>query len=368
MIACVHRVILVFSTVLMSVMLFSLCGCSRTSGFVMNESGQAYYKHGNYTLAKREFQKAVMDDPTNPHYMYNLATATQKNGDFATAEYYYRQALNLDPSHQPSYHGLATMMADAGRGMEAEQLLSAWAGSQPYLAEPHIELAWFQRTQGDYMGAEQSLRQALQINPQHERAIAQLGQVYESQGRGQEAMSLYQQSLFVNASQPEVRSRMLALEEQYPRANTYGQSGQNTMMAGLPGTTFTSPQLGYNSAPYSAGTPMVASYPLPQAQHQHQVAYPQANAPMMSQAMPTPVAMPAATAMAPPAHHQHHGHQHHVHHAPAQQAPMMAAPQRAPAMAAPQQAELAPPPAPAAAGPSFGNPQMTQSLPTVEAF
>lgn len=250
MIACFHRLMLVVSMLLTSILLVNLCGCSRFSGFVMNESGQKFYQRGNYAMARHEFRKAVMDRPRNPNYIYNLAAASQKLGDFAAAECLYHQALSLNMAHQPSYHGLATLLLEQGRHDEAEHLLTTWAGAQPYLAEPHVELAWFQRTQGDVVSAEHSLQQALAINPRNARAMAQLGQVYEEQGRGHEALALYQRSLFVNGYQPQVRSRMIALRERMPRHS------QGTTLASLPsynaiyGNRGMHANLGYNPFPH----------------------------------------------------------------------------------------------------------------------
>jgi len=309
-----QRLLFMTLVVLSSSMLFSLCGCARMSGVVMNESGQAYYARGNYVQARQEFQKAMIDDPTNANYAFNLAAAAQKQGDYALAEQGYRQALSLSPSYQPAYHGLASMMVEQGRPDEAQQLLSAWAGSQPYVADSYVEMAWLQRELGDPTSAEQTLRQALRVNPQHDRAIAQLGQVYEEQGRPQDAFEMYQRSLYLDPTQTQVKARMASLEEQLPtRINTGGMQSPG-MLAGMP---FASP--GMMQAPQMA-TSYPAAYPqnYPQAYPgmMGQGQYPQA--PMMS-SMTAP--MPASYAspyvpeqtrpmMAPPVSGmaQHHDH------------------------------------------------------------
>jgi hypothetical protein len=126
------------------------------------------------------------------------------------AERYYRQALTIDPSHQPSYHGLAELMMDQGRGQEATAMLSTWAGTQPYIAESHVELAWLQRELGNNSGAVQSLERALDVNPNHATALAHMGQYYEEAGQLDEAVAYYQDSLHADWNQPEVHSRMAA--------------------------------------------------------------------------------------------------------------------------------------------------------------
>ncbi|MCA8987752.1 MAG: tetratricopeptide repeat protein [Planctomycetaceae bacterium] len=201
----------------------------------MNESGQNYYRHGNYAMAQREFRKAVYDDPENPHYLYNLAAATQKQGNMAEAEQLYQQALQIDPSHHPSYHGMATLMMQQGRTEEAEQMVSAWAGSQPYSSDAYIELGWLQNQMGQADLAEASYQQSLRLNPGNDHAIAQLGQLYESQGRTQDAAAMYEKALFLDPTQQSVHSRLTALYDQHPELEQqqmgYGWPEDSSMMA-----------------------------------------------------------------------------------------------------------------------------------------
>ena len=82
------------------------------SGFLMNNSGLAHYHNGDFTAARKEFQRAVADHPGNADYTYNLASAMRKQGQLAEAEQTYQQALQLNPGHQPSYHGLARLLLD----------------------------------------------------------------------------------------------------------------------------------------------------------------------------------------------------------------------------------------------------------------
>ena len=190
-----------------------LSGCYSMNGYVMNASGHGYYDKGNYAMAAREFQTALASSPTNPDYMANLARARMKMGDNQAAEQLYRQALTVAPSHQPSYHGLSDLMLAQGRGHESLKLLNTWAATQPYTAEPHVELAWMQREMGQPDAAARSLQAALQVNPNHSTALAHLGQYYQDSGQANQAVSLYQKSLRADWNQPEVHSRLASAAE-----------------------------------------------------------------------------------------------------------------------------------------------------------
>ena len=185
-----------------------LSGCNQSSAFMMNESGRSLYAQGQYTAARREFERALIDNPQNPDYAFNVASAMRKQGDLIGAERMYRHALTLDPRHQPSHHGVAAMLVDQGRVAEADSHLREWADTQPYSPEAHIENAWLRQDMGDLASAEQSLYRALQSDPKHPVALAQLGRIYEVNGRPGQAQMMYQRSLSGNPYQSEVKARM----------------------------------------------------------------------------------------------------------------------------------------------------------------
>ena len=210
-----------------------LAGCSGSS--VMNASGRGYYNNGQYAAARAEFAKASAADPENPDYAYNLARAMQAEGNLRGAEYQFRRAIKNDPRHQPSYHHLSQMMADQGRGNEAMQMLTGWSGSQPFVAESHLEVAALQKRLGDLPAAETSLQQALAVRPNHPKALAHLGEVYQQTGRPQEAVAAYSQALKGNPAQPQLQSRIAMLTT--PASNpTAPGNGPDAQLTGLDST------------------------------------------------------------------------------------------------------------------------------------
>lgn len=161
----------------------TLCGCSSANGWVKNQSGRGYYHRGNYAAARSEFERALMDDPYNPTYAYNVGKVLEKQGDAAGAEKMYQHALTLDPSHQPAYRGMTTMLASQGRQNEAVELLTAWSQTQPYSAASHVELAQLHRKTGNFTAAEQELNTALQIRPRYRQALNERTRLGQQTGR-----------------------------------------------------------------------------------------------------------------------------------------------------------------------------------------
>lgn len=229
-------------------LLISLSGCCRTSGWVMNNSGMGYYQKGNYSMARNEFERAVIDSPRNPDYRHNLAMAMQKQGDIQSAEQVLRHNLTVGPMHQPTYHALTQILVSQQRTAEADQLLSEWRDTQPYVPETYVEYAWLQRETGNKAAAEQSLQQALQIKPNHPAALAQLGQLYHETGQPDQAASYYQRSLQARWGQPEVRSRLASVTN----SSSTNMNRSALMQNGAPVTLAS-----MNSMPMSAGQPVI---------------------------------------------------------------------------------------------------------------
>jgi tetratricopeptide (TPR) repeat protein len=273
-----------FSLMSVAVLALYSSGCNTSSGWTRNQVGKSYYQSGNYTAARRSFEQALMNDPYNPDYAFNVAAAMQKQGDTLAAEQMYEHSLSLSPSHQPTYHALAGMLHDQGRTAEAQDLLTAWVETQPYTPESHVEMAWLQQEQGDMAGAEASLQTALKQNPRHTKAMAQLGQVYERSGRNSEAAALYNRSLAYNRSQPQVATRLnsmpatggaspaLMMAQQMPQFNPQFQvhpqfaqvpvqqsAGQYTSM--MPSHAVAASQGGWNTSDPSLVSPIQGPLP-----------------------------------------------------------------------------------------------------------
>ena len=168
----------------------SMFGCGTTNGYLMNRSGKRYYDKGNYEFARYEFERALMDDPHNAGYAFNVARTMEREGELENAELMYQHALTIDPSHQPSYHGLASMLREQGRNEEAGQLLTAWADTQPYHSGAQMSAAGLAASQGDQARADWYYQQAMDTQPMNRRQqrMAQQRRPYPQMVAGNQMM------------------------------------------------------------------------------------------------------------------------------------------------------------------------------------
>ncbi len=183
-----------------------------------NGQGVALYQQGRYAEALQFFEQAKQTDAANPDTYYNLASTYHKLGVAAkdtkmldNAEAMYNQCLDLSPNHVDCHRGLAVLLVDMGKADKGFALLKNWAIANPTSSEPRIELARMHQEFNQRKAAEQVLDEALAMDPNNYRAWAYKGNLRETSGELMQAIQNYQQSLAINATQPELYQRIGAL-------------------------------------------------------------------------------------------------------------------------------------------------------------
>ena len=208
-----------------AVLLCILSGCQLDS---RNRNGQgvALYQQGRYAEALQHFEQAKQTDAANPDTYYNLAStyhrvgvAAKDSSMLSNAEAMYNQCLDLSPNHVDCHRGLAVLLVDMGKADKGFTLLKNWAIANPTSSEPRIELARMHREFNQNKAAEQYLNEALAMDPNNSRAWAYKGNLRETSGDLMQAIQNYQQSLALNASQPDLYQRIGALNVRLAQGN-----------------------------------------------------------------------------------------------------------------------------------------------------
>jgi tetratricopeptide (TPR) repeat protein len=199
--------------------LFGLAGCGGFNAQSRNSEGVKLFQQARYQEAAKEFQEATYADPTNADGYYNLAATYHRIGkvehrqaDLDQAETYYNLCLDRNGNHTECYRGLAVLLAEQGRTDEAFRLIEGWVQRQPGTADAKIELARLNDEFGNRQAAKDHLIEALVIQPDNARALTALGKIREDAGEAAQALANYQRSLLRDSRQPQVASRVSALQ------------------------------------------------------------------------------------------------------------------------------------------------------------
>jgi protein O-GlcNAc transferase len=176
-----------------------------------NEDGVRLYENGSFADARDSFQAALDLKPGDPDLTFNLARCHDQLGQPGRAEALYRQCLQSSPDHAECRHALTALLVRADRRAEAVQFVDGWMRRAPNSSGPYAEDAWLKAQEGDRPSAQARLQQALALNPRDNRALVELARLYESGGRPDRALVLYERALEVNPRQPDVARRVREL-------------------------------------------------------------------------------------------------------------------------------------------------------------
>jgi TolB-like protein len=179
--------------------------------------------------------------------LYSEARATLRRRDtenFAKARSQLQEAVRKDPNFAPAWASLAIAEWAAAiqvihgqtTGKEAESYARRSIALAPNLADGHAALAY---TLGPGPVAEASLRRAVALNPNDVETMTWLASIEASQGRGNEALKLYDRALVLEPLWwPAVLSRLnfwfdtndqSAIEKELARVDRLGDPRLSTI-------------------------------------------------------------------------------------------------------------------------------------------
>jgi type IV pilus assembly protein PilF len=145
--------------------------------------GLAYLKAGDRIQAKTKLLKAEQQNPTEGQIKSAIAYFLEHIGELGKAEAYHLQALKLDQNNSASHNNYGRFLCQCGRYNEAEIHFLKAIQNIHYLntASAYENLGLCAMRIPDNIKAIRYLKAALQHNPQLEKSLLALAQLYLKQ-------------------------------------------------------------------------------------------------------------------------------------------------------------------------------------------
>jgi tetratricopeptide (TPR) repeat protein len=175
------------------------------------EDGVQLFQRREYQNARECFEAALELQPGDANLMYNVAQCYDCQGNTAKAEESYRLCLARSANHARCRHSLALLLYRTGEGKQADQMVQDWLAAEPQLPDALVEDGWRLRQGGHLHQAQARFQQALHQDPNHVRALTELGILYEQQLQPEVALCLYRRALDRDGKQPELLEHVRAL-------------------------------------------------------------------------------------------------------------------------------------------------------------
>jgi len=194
-----------------------LAGCQTTESERLrqvNDDGVYLFSQGNYQGARECFELAHTLSPQDPALVFNLGQCQERLSDVKQAEQSFRHCLEMKADHADARQSLAALLKRTGRGAEANRLIEDWVKNHPNTPDSLSLEGWRLRQEKNYPLAQERLQQALALDPHHRRALVELGILYETSGRPERALVIYERVLARDPRQSDVSQRRQQLQAQ----------------------------------------------------------------------------------------------------------------------------------------------------------
>ncbi len=127
--------------------------------------GERLLAEGKVPEAKRVFEQALADNPSDVRALLDLGLALEASGDWASAEKAYRRATALDPNFAEAFNNLGVLLREAGKLLEATAMLERAVALDPALIAARFNLALSYEEQGKLGDAEREYLETIDRLP-----------------------------------------------------------------------------------------------------------------------------------------------------------------------------------------------------------
>ncbi|HUK31284.1 MAG TPA: tetratricopeptide repeat protein [Candidatus Acidoferrum sp.] len=167
--------------------------------------------------------EGIMKRAPSGHLADTLGDAYAQLHDFANAEQAYRQAIDLEPDEPDHYRGLAEALASEEKYADALAQYQHLAELEPEEPGNYIRMAEMDRQLNKLDDAEKNILEAKRRAPGNLEVVYSESQIYEAQGRYDDAIQVLSSAVESLKSQPEAapsnRRSLAVLYEQLGRIN-----------------------------------------------------------------------------------------------------------------------------------------------------
>jgi tetratricopeptide (TPR) repeat protein len=160
---------------------------------MVNES-MAYARLGDNKRAEEFLQKALKVAPNNAAANFNMGLLKAEQEDLKAAEKYLKAALKADPQMAQAAYNLC-IIASKDRFKEAMSWCQKAVDLRPQEARYVYTLAYFHQQKGDSRTAALMLEDLIAKQPSYADAYLFLGEIYEKQGKMEDAERIYKKAM-----------------------------------------------------------------------------------------------------------------------------------------------------------------------------
>ena len=161
---------------------------------IYNIIGSTNLAIGNYKEAIRNFNAAIIINPTKPNIYYNLGIAYHHFGDMQKAIKKYKKAISLNPNNAEVYCNMGMSLKELGDIQGAIANYQKTLGINPKHTGAFINLGEVFSKKGDNIKALFYLKKAIKLNPNSAKTYSNLAYVFIQLGKIKDAFDLLQKS------------------------------------------------------------------------------------------------------------------------------------------------------------------------------